>query len=199
MPWNLGVWWLLHHALTITSLVGEGEGLLQLWGGTWGLNSWPAQCPLCTEIPPPTPSYMHSLEILSHPLTNSADQDNKNPPKFFPFLRGEGSSFPPGTLCGTSSGAAQTSTGAGRRGRATSPLLLAVCPQIRLGRIGNLSPGNQNIFTFPRTQRHLKLCSNNLHKQIYYAIYVMQHWLQWLCSSAYTTIFTSGTHWQPWL
>lgn len=55
------------------------------------------------------------------------------------------------------------------------PLLLAVCPQIRLGRIGNLSSGNQNTLTFPRTWIHLKLCSNNLHKQIYYAIYVMQH------------------------
>lgn len=100
----------------------------------------------------------------------------------FPLLsilgRG-GSSLPPSTVSGTCSGAGQTSTRAGRRGTASSPLLLAVCCQVRVGCIGNLSAGNQNTFTFPRTRIHLKLCSNNLHKQIYYAI---------LCYAALTSV-----------
>lgn len=44
------------------------------------------------------------------------------------------------------------------------------CCQIGLGPVGSANPGNQNTVTFPRTLIHLKLCSNNLDKQIYYAI-----------------------------
>lgn len=180
VPWNPGLWRLLHHAAT-APLAREGRntaGLLQLWGGTRGWDSLPACCPMHLWIPPPTHSHTHPLEMFSHPLTTWADRATKNPFTFL-FLGREGSSLPPGTVSGTSSRASRTSTRGGRRGTASSSLLLAVCRQIRLGRIGNLSPENQNTVTFPRTRIHLKLCSNNLDKQIYYAI---------LCYAALTSM-----------
>lgn len=112
-------------------------------------------------------SHTQALETPSHSLTTWADQDNKKSPWVFLYLGREGSSLPPGTGSGTGSGAGWTSTRAGRRGTASSPLLLAVCRQIGLGHIGNQGTRIHSPF---QGLIHLKLCFKNLHKQRYYAI-----------------------------
>lgn len=126
VPWNLGIRWLPHQALTIVSR-GEKERVCSSFEVEHEASTASA-CPV-SPVPRDTSPYslIHPLETLSHPSPTQLTTTTKIPP-MFSISEGRGQFLSSCHFVRNQLRSRWTSTGAGRRGRVTSPLLLAVCP-----------------------------------------------------------------------
>lgn len=128
-------------AASCTDHILGGRGKEHRWispAPSWDTGLRQPACPLPHTLTD-TSTYSYTHRPWRPPLIPSQPELTRTTkiPLVFLYLGREGSSLPPGTGSGTGSGAGWTSTRAGRRGTASSPLLLAACRQIGLGHIGN--------------------------------------------------------------